>query len=663
MIANQSSAFADWLADFYLLSTILLAIGLTVMSVFRQPSRRMAVARSIATGLAALAAVAVAHDLAAGLCHHRLDEQCFGGIARGVAPLDDRAGRHAVIRGVELDQFGGEPATGQSSPKSSEPCHCAAGPASARGSRAAAQAIDPRSRVCVRSRRQPVVAGAGGDSGRALRRTARPLTPRIEPLVARVSRDVDRVPLVCLSTRIGLPVAIGVIRPMIVLPESFAATEPDERLEAALAHEWAHIRNGDLRWLALFRLLNVLLFAQPLFWCLRRLVRADQEALADASASTQHVDGRIAYAATLVGWARSAHRQQPGALASAALALWERPSMLHRRVRLLLDPDCRVEPNASGRWKLGAACLGLLGTLLLSTVTLRPGLATAQEMKAPSNQGHSREVASLALEAPGDSLEYAGRVLGPDGKPFAGARLHLAYFRKDRKPQARVRATSDAQGRFRFVVAKADFESRDEPWKYAQVVASADGFGPGWASTSNEDAEGPKPNTLDLTIRLAADDIAITGRLVDQEGRPAHGVTIQPGGIFEPKTGDLTSWMTAVKGGDQDLYVAERAYLTQLRWSDEYVASLAVSTDADGRFSIKGVGRERIVELNYHGPTVQSRKFRVLTREATPFLVNNARRSSDWGITQLLRCSVHARGGAYEAGHRSCQGYQHRQAA
>ncbi len=90
-----------------------------------------------------------------------------------------------------------------------------------------------------------------------------------------------------------------------------------------------------------------------------------------------------------------------------------------------------------------------------------------------------------------------------------------------------------------------------------------------------------------------------------------------------------------MKGGDQDLYVAERAYLTQLRWSDEYVASLAVSTDADGRFSIKGVGRERIVELNYHGPTVQSRKFRVLTREATPFLVNNARRSSDWGITQF----------------------------
>ena len=291
-----------------------------------------------------------------------------------------------------------------------------------------------------------------------LRRTARSLTPRLEPILARVARQVECVPLVRLSTRIGLPVAIGVIRPMIVLPESFASTEPDDRLEAALAHEWAHIRNGDLRWLALFRWLNVLLFAHPLFWWLRRVVRADQEALADAAASSQLAHGRIAYAATLVGWARSAHRRQPGALASAALALWERPSMLHHRVRLLLDPDCRVEPAAPARWKLGAACLGLIATLLLSTVTLRPGLATAQEMKAPSTQGHRRVVDSLALEAPGDSLDFGGRVLGPDGKPFAGARLHLAYFRKDRTPQARVRATSDAQGRFRFVVAKREFD-------------------------------------------------------------------------------------------------------------------------------------------------------------------------------------------------------------
>ena len=38
--------------------------------------------------------------------------------------------------------------------------------------------------------------------------------------------------------------------------------------------------------------------------------------------------------------------------------------MLHRRVRLLLDRDYRVEPATSRRWKLVTACLGLLAALL-----------------------------------------------------------------------------------------------------------------------------------------------------------------------------------------------------------------------------------------------------------------------------------------------------------
>ena len=170
---------------------------------------------------------------------------------------------------------------------------------------------------------------------------------------------VDHKTRVLVSDRIGLPVAIGVFRPTIVLPVDFVATEPDDCLEAALAHEWAHIRNGDLRWLALLRLLNVVLFAQPLFWWLRRTIRADQEVLADAAASALHGDGRLAYAETLVGWARSSHRPQPGALASAALALWERPSMLHRRVRLLLDRDYRVEAGRSPALEAGRGLPGI----------------------------------------------------------------------------------------------------------------------------------------------------------------------------------------------------------------------------------------------------------------------------------------------------------------
>ena len=60
MIGSRFTPLVDWLTDVYLLSTVLLLVGLAVMHRFRQPSRRMAVARSVAVGLAALAVLATA---------------------------------------------------------------------------------------------------------------------------------------------------------------------------------------------------------------------------------------------------------------------------------------------------------------------------------------------------------------------------------------------------------------------------------------------------------------------------------------------------------------------------------------------------------------------------------------------------------------------------
>ena len=260
-----------------------------------------------------------------------------------------------------------------------------------------------------------------------LRSSSRSATPRIQRLVARISQGYPISPRVGLSNRICVPVAMGMVRPMIILPDQFAENEPDDRLEAALAHEWAHIRNGDLRWLAFLRLLNIVLYAQPLFWWLRRTIRADQEVLADAAAATMHGDNRLAYAATLVGWARSWRRQHPGAIASAALALWERPSMLHERVRLLIDRDYRVEEAAPRRWSLGAAFVALFASLVLSMVTLHPSPANAQERTAQPAPANAVTDASRRATVAGDQFVYAGRVLDPDGKPFSGARIRLAY--------------------------------------------------------------------------------------------------------------------------------------------------------------------------------------------------------------------------------------------
>ena len=73
-----------------------------------------------------------------------------------------------------------------------------------------------------------------------------------------------------LCAAIGQPVALGLFRPAIVLPEAFAAKEPTVRIRMALAHEWAHICNGDLVLLAGWRLLLPILYLHPLYWWLRQ---------------------------------------------------------------------------------------------------------------------------------------------------------------------------------------------------------------------------------------------------------------------------------------------------------------------------------------------------------------------------------------------------------
>ncbi|HEX3447765.1 MAG TPA: M56 family metallopeptidase, partial [Isosphaeraceae bacterium] len=637
-MAFRFTTLVHWLTDLYLLSTVLLLIGLTVIYRLKQPARRIAVGRSIAAGLGGLAIVASAPSWP------RIAAIEWQTSVPALAPQVETQPpviETAPTKSVEQNAMNGAIAL----PAELE---IVPAPVSAVGrapKRSLAFAGLPSSRstlivvFTIGAAINLVWLALGAIQATLLRRSARTAMPRIQPIVARIFRGHPYSPRVVLSTRIGLPVAMGIVRLMIVLPQRFAETEPDDSLEAALAHEWAHIKNGDLRWLALLRLLNVVLFAHPLFWWLRRTIRADQEVLADAAAATVHGDGRLAYAETLVGWARSCHRPHPGALASAALALWERPSMLHRRVRLLLDRDYRVEQAAPRRWKLAAACTGLLATLLLSMVTLRPSAATAQEMKEAKQVTRNQAAdASRTATSAGDRFEYAGRVLDPDGKPFAGAKLHLAYFGYTGQTSPAIRAMSDSGGHFRIAVRKEDFvdTTQERPWATARVVATAEGFGLGWADAGEwadvHASEAKKIDPLNLTVRLARDDAPISGRLVDLEGRPVSGVTIRPGEILEPTQGDLSAFIAASTNSRVGWVEIEREYLNRKLWPRESGMPIGIVTDFDGRFSIGGVGAERLLRLAISGPTVQSKEINVLTRSSSPFQVTAARGSRDWGI-------------------------------
>ena len=429
-----------------------------------------------------------------------------------------------------------------------------------------------------------------------LQRSARIADARIQRLMVNIAGDRRQPIQILVSDRIGLPVAIGVLQPMIVLPVKFVAIEPDDCLEAALAHEWAHVCNGDLRRLALLRLLNVVLYVQPLFWFLRRSIRADQEMLADAAASTLHGDGRLAYAETLVGWARSSHRQQPVHLASAAIALWERPSMLRRACVCF-----SIATTASSRLRRALEAGSRLHGFARHIIAL-DGHATAVGCDGTRNEGGTASDSEPDPRRLAQSNVHRGSlgILGP----CARSRWQALRRRKTtpgllwsyRSGPARYPRTSDSQGYFRIAVRKQDFVDTDNetPSSTAQVVGTAYGFGLGWADAGEwADVHASEPKKIDprnLTVRLTGDHAPISGRIVDLEGRPLAGVIIRPGEILEPKERDLSTFIAASTNGKGGSVEIEREYFQRKLWPRGSGLPSAIATDNEGRFLIRGVG-------------------------------------------------------------------------
>lgn len=85
---------------------------------------------------------------------------------------------------------------------------------------------------------------------------------------------------VAFSEAVTQPLTFGWRRPSILLPEA-ARGWPQERLEAVLAHERAHVRHRDYLVLVLTQVAYALYWANPLVWWLVKDVRAALESACD----------------------------------------------------------------------------------------------------------------------------------------------------------------------------------------------------------------------------------------------------------------------------------------------------------------------------------------------------------------------------------------------
>ncbi len=262
---------------------------------------------------------------------------------------------------------------------------------------------------------------------------------------------------------------------------------------------------------------------------------------------------------------------------------------------------------------------GAVALLALSTMASLAALATAQVQADRDNRRSVAAAAAVPIASPlpprdlrddpapgpvkpaaawGDGVvETKGRVLTPDGKPIAGAQITLWWYavipfgwHHHRFPEARPKllATTGPDGSFqanfpKSVMANAFSTTQtQQPWRWAEIIAAADGYGPAWGGINSE------TNTYEL--KLVSDDVPVHGRVLDLQGRQVSGASVWVEELRDDAR--RTCWSKSWKGLATDL-----------------------KTDKDGRFVLTGIGRDRSVLLHISGPTIEHRLLEVSTQK------------------------------------------------
>ncbi len=233
----------------------------------------------------------------------------------------------------------------------------------------------------------------------------------LEPLPEKLRQCVDSLnerlgirgfSRVFISRSVLQAMAVGYLRPMVLLPAAMVMQMQPEMLEAVIAHELAHIRRFDL-WVNLAqRVLETLLFYHPAVWWLSSCLRSERELCCDELAVA--VTGeRLAYAMTLESVSRARFTGKQPILA-AGLGQDNKPTLSRVRHVLGLTPAQRNCPF----WLAGVIAVLFLAVLIIPTtlaLTSQPDEETYVEAEmllvlGPDAEDAEEFIQSLNLISP-----------------------------------------------------------------------------------------------------------------------------------------------------------------------------------------------------------------------------------------------------------------------
>jgi beta-lactamase regulating signal transducer with metallopeptidase domain/protocatechuate 3,4-dioxygenase beta subunit len=424
-----------------------------------------------------------------------------------------------------------------------------------------------------------------------------------------------------------IPLSCGVVRPAVVLPH--AARSWNERLRRfVLLHELSHIKRHDVVFQLIARLACALYWFHPLVWYAMHRLRVERELACDDSvlaAGERPSD----YAEQLLEVAR---RLQPLRL-HAAVAMAQ-SNKLERRVGLLFSRARSHLPLSTWTSRL---LLASAAAVVITVSVIRP---TAKATDEDSIVKEEKPVAlAEATQQPVEDIkptQIAGRVVGPDGTAVREARVRVIRFNNELhgrtiSSELLSETVTDRNGRFN-APTPAKSEQFATPERFlvspAYIVATAPGYGLAWehANAKTADAE--------YVLKLAPDETPIEGRILDLEGRPIAGVQVAVSSVT-PTAENIEEWIARARNNPAQppelsyyYYYSGQpgggapavAYFPSQGSLDLAHPGIigTITTDAEGRFRITGVGSRRLARLELNGAGIAKTWLNAVTHRMEP---------------------------------------------
>lgn len=206
---------------------------------------------------------------------------------------------------------------------------------------------------------------------------------KVQALAAKLG--IHRTVALWESAKVEVPLIIGQVRPMILLPIGMLAGLTPQQLEAILIHELAHIRRHDFLVNLLLSAMEILLFYHPVFWWISNKILEERELCCDDIAVATCGNPRL-YARTLL--LMEEKRQQT----TLAMAYQGKKQHLMQRIkRVCLSTPATYQQE----WGKASLALGLL--LFMAVVTWARMPAMPLEVEPPFSEAAATQAAVETL--------------------------------------------------------------------------------------------------------------------------------------------------------------------------------------------------------------------------------------------------------------------------